>query len=346
MFCPAKSRTQTLEGIMLTSGWIKRHVVLGAVMISLLSPAMASAEKKEFRIGSANLGSTGYIQWESASFVVNKHAPALNVSALSTAGTTENAILLDKGKIELANLTSLEVFAASEGQSPFRKKMDIWQVFSWTSWSQPVVVPADSDLKTYRDLAGRNVSVIKKGSGANSMYRLILEEYGIYKDVKKHYLSWNDSVDAMLDGIIDATVASYPGGKPVPVFLNLAAREPYRVLELDLDVMKRVNARNKGIVVTTLPRSAYEGLSADIPSPGFTGIVGSTRNVDDETIYQFCKALFENVDELHEISDISHQTTLENATRWLLPDYPVHPGAARYFKEKGVWRDDLKVAQR
>ena len=331
---------------MMASGWIKLHVVLGAVVIALLTPSLSMADKKEFRIGSANLGSTGYIQWEGASFVVNKHSKDLNVSSLSTAGTTENVILLEQKKIELANLTSLEVFAASEGQSPFKNKVDIWQVFSWTMWCQPMVALADSNLKTYRDLANHNVSVIKKGSGANSMYRLILEEYGIYKDIKKHYLSWNDSVDALLDGMIDATAASYPGGKPVPVLLNLAARNPYKVLELDLEVMKRVTQRNKGVVVNMLPKEAYEGLTQDVPAPGFTGIAGSSSEVDDDTIYSFCKTLFEHVDELHEISDASHQTTLENATRWLLPDYPVHPGAARYFKEKGVWRDDLKVAKR
>ncbi len=309
-------------------------------------PVSGQAAFKDFRIGSANLGSTGYIQWESVSFVVNKHQQELLASSLSTAGTTENVILLDQGNIELANLTSLEVFAASEGKSPFKKKVDIWQVFSWTVWAQPMVALADSGIKDYRDLAGKSVSVLKRGSGANSMYQMVLEEYGIYDKLQKQYLSWDDSVTALIDGLIEASPSSFPGGVPVPAMLNLAAREEYVVLDLDLEVMKRVSERNKGVIVTTLPKTAYEGLEKDMPSPGFAGIAGSTKAVEDDVIYAFCKAVFENTDELHKITDVSLQTRLENATRWLLPEYPVHPGAARYFKEKGVWRDELKVAKR
>lgn len=315
-------------------------------LLCLLSPSLALSQKTDFRIGSANLGSTGYIQWESVSFIVNKYSDSLNVSSLSTAGTTENAILLDDGKIDLANVSSIEVFAASEGISPFKKKIPLWQVFSWTMWCQPIVALANSGLNTYADLAGKNISVLKKGSGANSMYQIIFEEYGIYKDLKKHYLSWDDSVDALLDGMIVATPASFPGGKPVPAVLNLAARSPYKVLEIDLEVMKRVTKRNKGIVVNMLPKSAYEGLTKDVPSPGYTGIASSSARVDDDLIYSFCKTLFEHTDELHSITDVSLQTRLENATKWLLPEYPVHPGAARYFKEKGVWRDDLTIGTR
>ena len=310
------------------------------------SLSLAHAAKSEFRIGSASLGSAGYIQWEACSFIVNKYAPDLKVSALATAGTTENVYLLDQGKIDLANLSSIDVFAAAEGQAPFKNKIDVWQAFSWTQWSQPIVVLSDSALKTYGDLAGHQVSVIKKGSGANSMYRIILEEYGIYDKIKKHYLSWDESVTALLDGVIDASVTTFPGGKPVPAMLNLAARAKYRVLELDEEVMKRVRERNKGIVVSTLPKEAYEGLTKDILSPGYTGIAASSAKVSDDAIYAFCKALFENTDELHGITDVTLQTRLENATRWLLLEYPVHPGAARYFKERGVWRDELKIGVR
>jgi TRAP transporter TAXI family solute receptor len=240
----------------------------------------------------------------------------------------------------------LEVISAHEGIQPFKKKMQPWQVFSWSFFNHPMVALADSGLKTYYDLKGKPVSLIKKGSGAESMFQVVLEEYGILKDLKKNYLSFEDSKDALIDGLIVAFPGNFTGGKPNPIMIDLAARKPYKLLELDLEVMKRVNQRHKGIMVGMLPKAAYEGLTKDTAAPSYPGIGLSSAAVDDDTIYSFCKAVLEHTDEIHSISKVSYATTLENSTKWLVAGYPVHPGAVRYFKEKGVWRDDLVVGKR
>ncbi len=314
--------------------------------IGMLSPGVAIAEKKIFRIGSASLGSSGYIHWEACAFLANKHTPNLKASSLSTGGSTEDVMLLDQGKIELAHGTGLEIVSAWSGTKPFEKKMEPWQVFSWTVWSLPMVALADSGLNTYYDLKGKSVSLIKKGSGTEAMYRFIMEEYDILKDLKKNYLSFRESMNALVDGLIVAFPGNFPGGKAHPIMIDLASRKRYKVLDLDLEVMKRVNKRNKGIIVTILPKTAYEGLPKDMPSPGIAGIGLSSAAVDDDTIYSFCKAVLDHTDELHTISKVSDATTLENSTKWLMPGYPVHPGAVRYFKEKGIWRDDLIIGKR
>ncbi len=316
------------------------------ILVCILLPGYAVAEKKMFRIGSASLGSSGYIHWEACAFLTNKYAPNLKASSMATGGSTEDVILLDDQKIELGHGTSLEVMAAWAGTKPFNRKIEIWQTFSWTAWNLPMVALADSNLKTYYDLKGKQVSLIKKGSGAEAMYRIILEEYGILEDIKKNYLGWRESMNALADKLIVATPGNFPGGKAHPIMIDLASRKPYRVLELDLEVMKRVNKRNGGIIVGMLPKTAYEGLEKDMATPSISGIGLSTSAVDDDTIYAFCKAVLEHTDELHSISKVSDATTLEDSTKWLLPGYPVHPGAVRFFKEKGVWRDDLMIGKR
>lgn len=318
-----------------------------SVLLGMLLPGMVmAADKKLFRLGSASLGSAGYIHWEACAFLTNKYAPNIKASSLSTGGSTEATILLDEKKIELAHGTGLEVVAAWEGAKPFTRKIEPWQTFAWTIWSMPMVALADSGLNTYLDLKGKPVSLIKKGSGTESLYQVVFEEYGILKDLKKNYLSFEESKDALADKLIVSFPGNYPGGKPHPIMIELAARTPYKVLELDVEVMKRVNNRNRGIVVTNLPKSAYQRLTKDMPSPGFTGIGLSSAAVDDDTIYSFTKAVLDHVDELHSISKVSDATTPENAVKWLMPGYPVHPGAVRYFKEKKVWRDGLLVGKR
>jgi len=304
------------------------------------------AEKKMFRIGSASLGSSGYIHWEACAFLTNKYSPNLKASSISTGGSTEATILVDQGKLDLAHGTALEVVAAFAGTQPFKKKMEPWQVFSWTVFINPMVTLANSGLKTYYDLKGKPVSLIKKGAGIESFYQIVLDEYGILKDIKKNYLSFEDSKDALIDGLIAAFPSNFSGYQPQAIMIELASRAPYRILETDPEVMKRANQRNKGIVTTILPRTVYEGMTKDMLCPAFYGMGLSSAAVDDDTIYSFTKTVLDHIDELHSISKVSNTTTLENSTKWLVAGYPVHPGAVRYFKEKGVWRDDLVVGKR
>ncbi|MGD8563426.1 MAG: TAXI family TRAP transporter solute-binding subunit [Desulfarculaceae bacterium] len=318
--------------------------VITAALVVLAGPV--GAEKKPFRIGSASMGSSGYIHWEACSYLANKYSPNLKASSTATGGSTEDVMLLDAGKIDLAHGTSLDLVAAWSGFKPFKKKIKVWQVFSWTYWALPMVALADSKINTYADLAGNPVSVVKKGSGTEAMYRIILSEYGILNKIKKNYMGFRAGINALVDGLIEATPGNFPGGKPHPIMIDLASRKKYKVLQLDLEVMKRVNQKNQGIAVVTLPKSAYQLLTKDVPSPGMTGIGLSSAKVDDELIYQFTKAVLENTQKLHSISKVSGACTLQTSTKWLVPEYPVHPGAARYFKEKGVWRDELKVGKR
>ena len=72
----------------------------------------------------------------------------------------------------------------------------------------------------------------------------------------------------------------------------------------------------------------------------------STAYVSDEMVYELCKAMYEHIDDLHELSAVSGATAKESGMKWLMPDYPVHPGAARYFKEIGIWNDNFKIGKR
>jgi TRAP transporter TAXI family solute receptor len=321
--------------------------LLTALIVAAVVPATGSpqSEKKTMRLGSSSPGSTAYIHFEACAFLVNKYSSEYKASSISTAGSSENVVLLGEGKLDVGSAGTLDVYAAWEGQR-WEKVIPVWQICSYTYWPQPMIALADSEVNTVAELKGKSVSLIKKGSGAEYMWRIILEEYGIIDDVKKNYLAWDESYDALADGLIVACPGNYPGGTPNPAMERLATRKDYKALEIDQDVLKRANKRNPGILVTTLPKSAYKGFSRDVPCGGIAGVILSTAAVDDDLVYEFCKAVYEHTDELHEMSKVSGATTLETATKWLMSEYPVHPGAVRYFKEKGVWNEDLKIGQR
>jgi len=311
--------------------------ILLIMLISISFNSMAQENKIKFVIGSASPGSNGYIMWEACAYLVNKYSSKLECSSISTAGSTEDVVLLDQGKVQLGHGTSLDVVSAWAGKSPFKKKMQPWQALPWNFVAQPMVALASSDLEKLSDLEGKSVSLIKKGSGTESMYRLIFEEYGILDKIRKNYLSFNDSKNALLDGLIVAFPSNFAGGKEPPVLSELVQQKPYKLLKLDLEVMKRVNDRNKGVTTVDLQ-------NIPVPKLGLVGL--TTAKVSDEAIYEFVKAVLEHTDELHTISSVSGATTLEYAISGFMPDYPVHPGAAKYFKEKGIWREELIIGER
>ena len=311
------------------------------VSIVLIIPLTATAAQKQtIRLGSASLGSSGYIQFEAISFLINKYSDKFKASSISTAGGIENVVLLNEQKIDFGSGDSLNVVYG------WKKNIPIWQVLSWTYWSLPMLVLADSKVNSLEDLKGKPVSLIKKGSGAEYGWGILLEEYGLLDKIKKQYLSWGDSYDALADGIIAAAPGNYAGGKPNPAVLRLASRKDYRVLDIDFDIFKRAQKRNPGLRATIVPKTAYKGLKEDITTIGWSGIVMSTANVSDEMVYELCKAIYEHIDELHELSAVSGATTKESGMKWLMPDYPVHPGAARYFKEIGIWNKNFEIGKR
>ena len=77
----------------------------------------------------------------------------------------------------------------------------------------------------------------------------------------------------------------------------------------------------------------------------FGGIAATRTDTPAELVYTVTKAVFDHADEVKKTGGVAlRQFSAEFATRFLLPAYPVHAGAAQYFKEKGVWRSELKVA--
>jgi TRAP transporter TAXI family solute receptor len=323
-----------------------------AVLTSLMliaSPlsALAAQERHTVRIGSSTLGSSGFILWEAVTYLVNKYSPNLTASAFTTAGSTESVYLLEQQRIEIGHGTGLEVVSGAEGTVPFDKKYDVWQVFGFSMLGVPMIVRADNTaINSYQDLARQRVSLARKGSGAESFYTILLSTLGVYDQVRKSYMEFNAGYDALADRNIVATVASMPDGIPVPQLQDLAQRARFRAVPISPEDMAKVTAANKAMIGMWLPVGAYPGMTESIHIPAYPGIGISGPHVSDDVIYELCKAVLDNVDELRSISRVNPAITLENAVGWLIPGYPVHPGAARYFKEKGVWRDDLVVGVR
>lgn len=326
----------------------RRRFLKGTAATGLMafSGLPALAKEDALRWGSSSLGSSGYVILEAMANVTNKHSGMRN-AVQATAGTTENFALLGAGELDIAHTTSIDWVSAFRGEKPYPGKIEANQLLSYVEWICPPLVHQDSDIQSIADLKGRKYSASKPGSGAAALSRILLESAGLGKDgrdVDWVYGGWKEAYNNFQLGQIDCIFGIFTNGTPIGLITQVNTAVPLRAIEYPQEVLDAAIERNPGILVADLTPEDWPALTAPVRSPVFTGILGSATSVSAEDGYTIVKSVLDNVDEVKSFGKPLAGLNLESAVNNLLAAYPVNAGAAQYFKEKGVWRDELTIA--
>jgi TRAP transporter TAXI family solute receptor len=194
-----------------------------------------------------------------------------------------------------------------------------------------IVASAESGIKTLADLKGKRLSVGAPKSGTELNARAILTAAGLsYDDLGKvEYLPFAESVDLMKNRQLDATLQS--AGLGVASLRDLANSVAITVVEVPADVIGKIGAPYQ---VATIPAGTYQGQDADVATAAVINYLVTRADLDEETVYLMTKALYENLDQLAAAHAAAKAIKLDaSATE---SPVPLHPGAERYFKEKGI----------
>lgn len=304
----------------------------------------AATPARELKWGSASLGSTGYIIIEALAQTVQRNSQ-MTGSTLATSGGAENMALIGRGDIDFGQTTSTDWPVATQGEKPFREPVDARQMFAYTVWNIPLIVRADSDIQSYADLAGKRVMPSAAGGATAIMYQALLEAAGVADEVDWTYGSWNDTFNAFKSGAVDAIPAVLTNGRASPSLAEIDATVPFRVLPIDAEVLERAQEINSGLLSTTVSESQWEKAQGEMLMPAISGVLATRPGISDDVAYEVCKAIFENAEAVRNVGSQLKDVSLEFATQYLLEGYPVNAGAARYFQEQGVWRDELTIAE-
>ncbi|WP_026988490.1 TAXI family TRAP transporter solute-binding subunit [Fodinicurvata fenggangensis] len=293
--------------------------------------------------GSSSLGSTGYVIIEALASTVNDKTNLRN-SSMSTSGGAENMALIGEGAIHLGQTTSSDWPAAIKGEEPYNKPIKCHQMFAYTMWNMPPLVRADSNIESFADLQGKRIMPSNPTSSAGAMWKVVFKAAGMDEDVDWNYGSWRETYNALKTGKVDAIPALVTNGRPSPILTELLVSQKVRAIEVPKDIMDKARTLNPGVLSESVSSAAWDGDGQTIKSPTISGVVGAHPDLDPEICYKVTKAIFENEAEIRKIGVQLQDIKLQFAVDYLLTEYPVNPGAAQYFKEKGVWRDELKVA--
>ena len=255
-------------------------------------------------------------------------------SVQATKASVENLVLLQSGKGEIAfTLGDSLAFAwAGDEEAGFKGKLDRLRGLCaiYPNFIQ-IVASKESGIKTLADLKGKRLSVGAPKSGTELNARAILSGAGMtYKDLGKvEYLPFAESVDLIKNRQLDATLQS--AGLGVAAIRDLAASLEINVVEVPGSLVDKIGAP---YVKAVIPANTYTGQTQDVQAAAVVNYLVTRSNLSDDIAYQMVKGVFEQRDELIASHQAARDIKIENALQGM--PVPLHPGAEKYFREKGI----------
>jgi TRAP transporter TAXI family solute receptor len=187
------------------------------------------------------------------------------------------------------------------------------------------------------DLKGKRVSTGSGGSATEVMAFRVIEAAGLDrdKDMKRERLGVAESVNALKDRKIDAFF--WVGGLPTGAVTDLANTPGVKIKMIDhADTVAAMNKKYGNLYVQdTIGKDVYKGMDADNKQATVMNILVAHQNMDDKTAYNIVKTIFDKRDELIRVHKEAENFKLENQ-KTDASSIPWHPGAIKYFAEKGV----------
>ncbi|TWB94829.1 hypothetical protein FBZ93_109269 [Bradyrhizobium macuxiense] len=252
----------------------------------------------------------------------------------ATKASVENLVLLQQGRGEIAFTLGDSLKAAWDGdaEAGFKTKLDKLRTIGaiYPNYIQ-IVATAESGIKTLADLKGKSLSVGAPKSGTELNSRAILAAAGMsYKDLGKvEYLPFAESVDLMKNRQLNATLQS--AGLGVASLKDLSTSSEITVVAVPKETVDKIGPPFVSVVI---PANTYTGQDKDVPTAAVVNYLVTSSAVSDDLAYQMTKLIYDSLPELANAHAAGKEIKLEAAATG--SPVPLHPGAIRYYKEKGL----------
>lgn len=327
---------------------MKMNKLVKALAVAVTSfgiAANAAAEDRSYILATASTGGTYYpVGVALATLSKVKLAPKhhFSLSAISSAGSGENVKLLNENEAQFAILQGLYGAWAWSGEGPYEKSGRQEQLRSVSMLWQNVehfIVRSDlaktGTVTDLNNLDGKKFSIGKKNSGTENSGRQIMK--GLKVDPDKFnlaYMGYGGSASALQNGTIDGmnTPAGVPVGAVTQAFAALG--KDISILSFTDEQIKKANGNYNLWTKYEIPANTYPGLDKPITTIAQPNFLAVREDISEEDVYQLTKAIYENLPFLQGIHKATKAMAIEKAIAGL--PVPLHPGAARYYKEMGI----------
>ncbi len=317
--------------------WIVR--VFGAVLGALLLAELGTSGPTVRRISIVTGGTGGvyFVLGGGLARMISQYIPGVQATAEVTSASVDNMRLIGAKRADIAFTLNDTAYDAWRGMGEFRGNPIPIRVLApiYDNYNHLVTLEG-TGIHTVADLRGKRVSVGSPGSGTEVTALRILRAAGIDpdRDIRKERLGVAPSADALRDRKIDAFFWS--GGLPTPAVLDLASSPGIRIRIVPLDTVLDALRKEYGPLYArgVISRIVYPGMDQNVPTIVVANLLVVHRDFPEDLAYEITKLIFERKRELETVHAEAKNISLLRITG--RTPIPFHPGAARYYREKGI----------
>ena len=305
------------------------------LVTAMMLASCSKNAKKDYILATGGTGGTYYPFGGAIANIWNTKVENMNVTAQATGASAENLRLINKGEAEYAIVQNDVMDYAYNGTDLFagEKLANIMTIGTLYPEVVQIAVSKDSGIKSVADFKGKRISVGDAGSGVEFNAKQIMEGYGLtFDDIKKSNLSFKESAEGIQNGTLDGCFVT--AGVPNAALQELAFTAGLTLVPVDGEAAKKICEKYGYYTQTTIPGGTYKGTDDDTPALAIKATLAVNSKLDEQTVYEMTKALFENLNELATAHAKGKEVSAKAAVTGV--SVPFHPGAKKYFKEIGL----------
>lgn len=315
---------------------LKTLLISAALSTGLAAGVAQAQERVFFGIATGGTGGTYYPLGGMLAQVISNNGELEGKKLSATAETgnasVANAGLLGRGSIESAFVAADVLDAAYNGKNQFKRPIKNLRALG-ALYPETVQLVAQPGINSFNDLKGRSVSSGSPGSGQWQLLGDLLSAHGMTREeITEDYSSFSQSAEKIKDGNLDASLIT--AGSPTASIVELSNGHEISIIPLTGAPVKALQKTQPYYASTTLPAGTYKGIDTDVETLAVRAVWATHADLSDDIAYAVTKALYENTDTLAKVhvkgKEISLETALESVS------IPLHPGAERYYREKGL----------
>src|ERR1700730_17063945 len=308
-----------------------------AIGLALVAGA-AVAQQKAIAIGTGGTGGVYYPLGGGLANVLSKNFPGVQATAEVTGGSVDNLKLLGSGQSELGFSMADAALDALNGEDKVKSgKIPVRTLMVLYPNRMHVVTIEGTGIEKMSDLKGKRVSTGSPGSATEVMAFRVIEAAGLDKDkdMRRERLGVAESVNAIKDRKIDAFF--WVGGLPTAAVTDLAATPGAKMKMIDhSEVVDKMNAKHGNLYAASVIKAGvYPSQDKDNKNTVVWNILVANASLPDEMAYKVVKTMIEKKADLVAVHQEAKSFSLDNQIK-SNSSIPWHPGAVKYFAEKGV----------
>lgn len=304
----------------------------------IFTATISFAATKQLTIGTSSPSGAWMMLASAISKLLNDNVKGINVTPVpSPRGSAENIETIITGEREMGFAMANIAAAAANGTAPFSnstKGLCGWFSAHYGQWY--LLAREDSGIKTFADLKGKRIAVGLPGDGDETLNKAVFPLLGLkWTDFRPESDALSGAIDSIKQNQIDAI--SYVGAPKLAIFGELMISKKMRLIEFSPEQLNQVTKTFPYLVVRDMPQSDFPKLimpSENAKVITMNHLMLCAENIPEQDMYEYTKLFFENISAIHETNKAFEVITLQNAIKGM--PLPLHPGAARYYKEKNI----------